>query len=140
MKRNYTRTITREIKQSFGRFVAIIAIVALGVGFLVGILSSTPDMKASVDQYYQDSSMSDFNIKSTMGLTGEDAAALASLPQVDQVMPAYVTDVLMSTGEDEVLAGRIYGLELSKNNSAAFINDLTLVKGRMPKKTGECVI
>ena len=84
--------------------------------------------------------MSDFNIKSTMGLTGEDAAALASLPQVDQVMPAYVTDVLMSTGEDEVLAGRIYGLELSKNNSAAFINDLTLVKGRMPKKTGECVI
>ena len=36
MRRNYTRTITREIKQSFGRFVAIIAIVALGVGFRSG--------------------------------------------------------------------------------------------------------
>lgn len=140
MKRNYTRTITREIKQSFGRFVAIIAIVALGVGFLVGILSSTPDMKASVDQYYRDSSMSDFDIKSTMGLTDEDTSALAALPQVDKVMPAYVTDVLMSTDKDEVLAGRIYGLELSKNNSASFINDLTLVKGRMPKTAGECVI
>ncbi|MCQ4635222.1 FtsX-like permease family protein [Anaerovorax odorimutans] len=140
MKRNYIRTITREIKQSFGRFAAIIAIVALGVGFLVGILSATPDMKASVDQYYRGSSMSDFNIKSTMGLTDEDVSALAALPQTDRVMPAYATDVLMSTGEDEVLAGRLYGLDLSKNNSASFVNDLTLLKGRMPENAGECVI
>ena len=72
MNKMYTRTILREIKQSFGRFAAIIAIVALGVGFLMGLLSSTPDMKASADRYYEESAMSDFNIKSTMGLTKGD--------------------------------------------------------------------
>ena len=33
----YGRCILREIKGSFGRFIAIIGIVALGVGFLLGI-------------------------------------------------------------------------------------------------------
>ena len=140
MKKMYARTIIREIKQSFGRFVAIIAIVALGVGFLVGILSSTPDMKASVDQYYNEKTMSDFDIKSTMGLTDEDVSALAAMKTVDQAMPARVTDALMSTGDDELLVGRLYGLDLSKNDTPQFINKLTLVKGRMPKTAGECVI
>lgn len=140
MKRMYARTITREIKQSFGRFVAIIAIVALGVGFLVGILSSTPDMKASVDQYYNEKAMSDFDIKSTMGLTDDDVSALEALKTVDQAMPARVTDALMSTGDDELLVGRLYGLDLSKNNTPQFINKLTLIKGRMPKTASECVI
>ena len=39
--RRYFKCVLREIKSSFGRFVAIIAIVALGVGFLVGLLSAT---------------------------------------------------------------------------------------------------
>ena len=79
--KQYTKTIIREIRQSFGRFAAIIAIVALGVGFLMGLLSSTPDMKASADAYYRNSAMSDFNIKSTMGLTDDDLTALKELPQ-----------------------------------------------------------
>ena len=48
----YGRCILREIKGSFGRFIAIIGIVALGVGFLLGILSTTRDLKASMSQYY----------------------------------------------------------------------------------------
>lgn len=136
MNKMYTRTILREIKQSFGRFAAIIAIVALGVGFLMGLLSSTPDMKASADRYYEESVMSDFNIKSTMGLTKSDLSALKAMPETEQIMPAYVTDALMTTGDGELLAGRLYGMELSDLT----VNKLTLQKGRMPRSAKECVI
>lgn len=136
MKKMYSRTIVREIRQSFGRFAAIIAIVALGVGFLMGLLSCTPDMKTTADQYYRDNAMSDFDIKSTMGMTDEDLEALKTIPQVDQVMPACVTDILMTTGEGEQLTGRLYGLDLDNQN----INKLTLREGRMPASAKECVI
>lgn len=136
MKNKYTITILREIKESFGRFAAIIAIVALGVGFLVGILSSTPDMKAAANAYYDASSMSDFDIKSTMGLTDEDIHALTQLPDIGQAMPAMVTDTRMITGDNELLTARIYGLDFSNQP----INQLTLLKGRMPRADGECVM
>ncbi len=139
MKKMYARTITREIKQSFGRFVAIIAIVALGVGFLVGILSSTPDMKASVNQYYTETAMSDFDIKSTMGLTKKDVRALSGLTDVKQVMPAYAMDSLITTQDDELLTARIYGLDFSVARDSQ-INRLTLLEGRMPEGKHECVI
>lgn len=134
--KKYTLTILREIKQSFGRFAAIIAIVALGVGFLVGILSSTPDMKTAANAYYDASSMSDFDIKSTMGLTEDDIRTLTQLSQVDQAMPAMVMDALVMTDDSELLTARIYGLDLSNQP----INQLTLLKGRMPKSDNECVI
>ena len=35
----------REIRKSFGRFLSILLIVALGVGFFAGVKASVPDMK-----------------------------------------------------------------------------------------------
>lgn len=137
MKKMYARTTVREIRQSFGRFAAIIAIVALGVGFLTGLLSTTPDMEASVDSWYQKTSMSDFDIKSTMGLTQEDAEAAAALPSVDKVTPARVTDVLVSSPDGDLLSARMYGMDLNDTDS---VNQLTLLEGSMPEKAGECVI
>ena len=42
--KKFTKNIVKEFKKSFGRFLAIMAIIALGVGFLIGISQSTPDM------------------------------------------------------------------------------------------------
>ncbi|AJS59428.1 ABC transporter permease [Paenibacillus sp. IHBB 10380] len=142
MKKNYLRTIIREIKQSFGRFVAIFAIVALGVGFLAGLLATTPDMQVSVDKYYDDHRMADIFIKGTMGLTEADIEAVSSMDEVDQIMPAYVTDSLMKTNNSEVLATRIYGLPLDKftTNDGGFVNKLELINGRMPQAENECLV
>ncbi len=142
VKKTYIKTITREIKQSFGRFVAIFAIVALGVGFLAGLLATTPDMQASVDKYYDDSQMADINIKATMGLSDPDLKAISAMEEVEQVMPAYVTDSLMKTNHNEVLATRIYGLPLDKlnKNEDGFVNQLKLIDGRMPKAKNEALV
>lgn len=136
MSKKYSKTITREIRSSFGRFAAIIAIVALGVGFLVGILSSTPDMKATADKYYIDYAMSDYDLKSTMGFTQKDIKAISDINEVETVMPARVTDALVSINNETVTAGRILGLDM-KNIS---VNKLELRDGRMPETRRECVI
>lgn len=142
MGKTYIKTIIREIKQSFGRFFAIFAIVALGVGFLAGLLVSTPNMKESVDQYYEQNNMTDIFIKSNLGLTKDDFKEISKIKEVEHIMPAYVTDSLMKKNDTEVLTTRIYGLPLEtlKAKDSQFINRLELVKGRMPRSSNECVV
>ncbi|MHB1454262.1 MAG: ABC transporter permease [Saccharofermentanales bacterium] len=142
VNRTYLKIIFSEIRKSFGRFIAIFAIVALGIGFLAGLLTATPDMQMSVDQYYDDNNMADIFIKSTMGLTAADMEAVDSMPEVDQVMPAYVTDTLMQTGSNDILTARVYGLPLGKMNddTGSFVNRLVIVDGRMPQAKNECLV
>ena len=52
--RSYTKAVIRAIRGSFSRFLAIFAIVALGVGFLAGLAATTPDMRYSAGVYYND--------------------------------------------------------------------------------------
>ena len=52
MNKSYRKNILRTIRGTASRFWAIFAIVALGVGFLAGLLASTPDMRYSGDLYF----------------------------------------------------------------------------------------
>ena len=79
MKKTYIKIIIQEIKHSIGRFAAIFGIVALSVGFLAGLMVTTPDMKATVDKYFDENNMSDIFIKGTKGLTSKDLMNLTVL-------------------------------------------------------------
>lgn len=140
MRKTYIKIIIREIKESFGRFAAIIAIVALGVGFLVGIMSATPGMKYSVDKYYDENNMTDIFIKSATGFNDEELRLIQSLPETEHMMPAFVTDAVVSTGSNETIVARIVGIDLESNDDPGFVNKLTLIDGRMPRDEGECVV
>ena len=72
VNKTYGKSIFRTIKSSLSRFLAILAIVALGVGFLAGLLSSPGDMRVSADHYYDESRMYDARVLSTLGLTEDD--------------------------------------------------------------------
>ncbi|NLI90597.1 MAG: FtsX-like permease family protein [Epulopiscium sp.] len=140
MGRTYIKTITREVKQSFGRFFAIFSIVALGVGFLAGLLSATPSMELSVDKYYKDNNMTDVFIKAPLGLTDRDLEHVAKIKEVDYIMPAYVTDAIMESDNKEVYTSRVYGLALDRLNNNEFINKLQLIEGRLPNNNNECLV
>ena len=72
--------LLRSIRGSLGRFLAILAIVALGVGFYAGIKSSQPDMLRSADDYLHGQKMYDFRLMSSLGLVNADVAAFRRLP------------------------------------------------------------
>ena len=81
--RKFNKNIVNEFKTGFGRFVAIMAIIALGVGFLIGIMQATPDMKNSMDGYLRDSAAYDIGVKGAYGLSEEDIAAIEGAKDAD---------------------------------------------------------
>lgn len=136
MKKSYLKVILREIKQSFGRFAAIFAIVLLGVGFLFGLISTTPNMRSSVDTYYDESNVYDINLKSTLGFNEDDIDAISDNEAIEDMMAAHVMDVLVDI-EGEVTGGRVYGLPF---NEGLMLNKLTVEEGRLPEASHEVVV
>ena len=117
----------RKIKKSLGRFISIILIVALGIGFFAGLRESAPDILMTLDNFYDQTNLMDYKIISTKGLTNEDVESLQKLTQVKKVIPSYSVDALVS-GE----AIRVHSLTTE-------INQVSLVSGRMIKNNKECL-
>jgi len=138
VKKTFLKIIFDEIKSSFGRFAAIFSIVALSIGFLSGLLVSTPDMRATADIYYDENNTADIFIKATKGLTKKDIDAVSNLRGVKEIMPAYVIDSLLNVN-NEVLTAKIFGLPILKNGNN-LINNLQIISGRMPLNEKECVV
>ena len=136
MTRSYRKNTLRTFKNTISRFAAVFAIVALGVGFLAGLNATPIDMKESMERYMDDGNFYDLRVVSTLGLTDEDVAALAQVDGVRQVQPGYSADLLVEVGGDTVVS-RAHSLPAPDNNT---INRLNLVEGRLPEKSGECVV
>lgn len=137
MKKSYIKLMWRGLRSSATRFFSILAIVALGVGFLGGLLATTPDMQLTMDQSYDSHNIYDIDIKGTLGLTEEDAWAVKELDYIEQVQPAKVMDVILQ-GEDGNFVTRIYGLGSLGDDSS--MNGVQLEEGRLPKNSSECLV
>ena len=98
------KMLLRSIRSSLGRFLAILAIVALGVGFYAGLKSSQPDMLRSADDYFHRQRMYDLRLMSSLGLMKADPAAFLRLPGVDAAEGACFADAYarVDGGDEEV--------------------------------------
>ena len=102
--KKFSKNIAKEFKNSFGRFLAIMAIIALGVGFLIGVTQATPDMKTSMSDYLIDNTAYDVDVKATYGLTQSDINNIASLKDedgndvVEAYMPVVTSSVMANIG------------------------------------------
>ena len=56
------RSLLRTIRSTLGRFLAIFAIIALGVGFLSGLLQTGPAMLNTISRYVRDTGMYDWRV------------------------------------------------------------------------------
>ena len=68
----------REIKSSLGRFMAILAIIGLGVGFFAGLKVAKQAMVATVGDYLSQHSFYDYRVLSTLGFEQESVDYLGS--------------------------------------------------------------
>ena len=129
----YVKTILRSIKMTLPRFIAIFAIIALGVGFFAGLKVSTPSFIRSVDKYADDYAMFDFKLLSTIGFKPEDIEELAKRTNC-VVEGSYTVDCSAYLGGDtSVDTVRFFSIT---NN----VNKLKLEAGRMPEKPDEIVV
>ena len=141
MKKALNKDILRDILKSKGRYFSIMLIVALGVAFFSGIKVSPKVMRNTVDDYYDEYNFMDVEVISTLGLTDDDVKAIKKLDTVEGVFPTYSMDVITNVkDQDRVLKVHALSTEnLSKDNKD-YINRVKLIKGRLPKNSGECVV
>ena len=138
MANSYQKNILRTFKGSKSRFIAIFAIVALGVGFLAGLLSTTPDMEDSMEEYLDGGNLFDLRVVSTLGLTEDDVAALEQVDGVAKVQGGKSADLLVEQDGSELVC-RVHALPADPEGEDV-INRLTLADGRWPENASECVV
>ena len=121
-----------EIRRSFGRFISILFIVALGVAFFSGIRASEPSMKITGDAYFDKSDLMDIKAVSTLGITEDDVKAVRNVKGVGKAEGAYSADFLNIKNKKQYVLHVMPRME--------DINKITVSEGRMPEKVGECLV
>lgn len=133
MKSMMKRNTFREIKKSFGRYFAILAIIALGVAFFSGLKITQSVMVHSADVYLKDLQFCDYRLVSTLGFTEENVEALAEKEDVRAAEGAISAEVLYKdAGENERV--------IKMHSITEKVNKLKLVAGEMPQSADECVV
>ena len=133
MTKSLLKSSLREIKSSFGRYIAILGIVALGVGFFSGLMVSEEAMLKTGDTYLNEQNFYDFRLMSTLGFDDDDVTALCDASGVTAADGAYQVDALVNDGGDEEKVGRFHSI-------TADVNKLALKEGRLPENDNECVV
>ena len=140
MNNSLVKLFIRQIKNTKSRFLSIMVIVALGVGFFVGVKGASPSMKYSADKFFKENNLMDYKIMSTYGFREEDVKALKNMKGIQSVMPSYSTELLVKSNETEVVV-KVHAMPKAyDNNDKKVINEVNITEGRLPKKSGECVL
>ncbi len=131
IKKALLKNSIKEIKVTYKRFISIMLMALLGVGFFSGLRAASPDMVDSIDSYYKNQNVYDIQIISTLGLTNQDIEALKNVKNVGEVYGTYSQDGLIKDGEKETVA-KILTLD--------DVNKPVLIEGAMPQNATECLV
>lgn len=129
------KNIIKDIKDSKARFISIMLIVALGVGFFTGIKATSPSMNETAEQYYCSNNLMDLRLLSTVGFSDDDVEEIKNLDHVRAVSPSYFADVIMNSGG----VIRLYSMPEEDENGIV-MNEPILKEGKMPEAPGEIAL
>ena len=127
------RSVLRTIRTTLVRYFAILAIIALGVGFFVGLRVTEDAMLKTADGYLSDLRLYDYRLVSTLGFTNDDVTAFSGLSGIAGAWGSVSRDILYKK-EDGTNAA-LHAHALLEN-----VNGLDLVAGRLPTAPDECIL
>lgn len=132
MRRAQRKDLYRELKHSLNRYLSIMAIMALGVAFYVGVRSSEPDMQLTADYFLDTSDFMDIRIIGTLGLTEEDVRAIEAVDGIDKAEGAYYAEAFLET-DTKTFQMMLYSL-------GEKVNRVEVTQGRLPEQENECFV
>ena len=129
MKTKLLKHIFMKIKDNYKRFLSLICMAFLGVGFYVGIQSSSPDMLKTLDNFYDENNVYDISVISNVGLTEDDLLKLSKIKNVELAINIQEKDTYLEIEENN------YVVKLIEYNSQ--MNNVYIKEGRLPKNNNE---
>ena len=128
----------RQVIKTINRFIAILAITALGVAFFAGLKATAPDMRATAEHYLSKMNFMDYDLVSTAGFTKDDLDAVKKVNGVKEADPGYSDYALVDLSQSS-LNLKLLSLDIDKLRSAPsqVIDRPSLVSGRLPEKDDE---
>ncbi len=130
MKFPFGRAAWREIKTHPGRYAAILAIVALGVGFYAGLFVIEDAMLDTTNRYITEYNLYDFSVSSTLGLYEQDVKELERLDGIKRAEGVITADAICQGNAEQIL--RFMSIP-------EHIGIPEVVAGRMPQSPDECL-
>lgn len=123
----------REIRTSLARYLAIFAIVALGVGFFSGLKDCKESMVSTARKYLDRTNFYDYQILSSYGADDDSVALAESWDEVKAAEGSIQIDVMARSGDGDSRALKCISLPEK-------INTLNVVEGRLPEAANECAV
>ena len=131
MKNKLLVSSFRRIKSSYKRFLSLLLMSLLGVGFFCGIKAASPDMLISLDKYLDELNVYDIEIVSSLGLTYED------IIELEKLVISENKEGIKSTDEVVILNDTQKSIRIT---SITNMNDVILKDGRMPLSNNEIIV
>ena len=128
----FFKSTVREIKNSLTRYLAILVIIALGVGFFAGLRACRPALTETAGEYFETQNFYDFRFLSSVGFSKDCATAFSEDKHISKAEGGLYEDVLIPINGNDTTV-RIHSITNS-------VNIPCLVSGRMPEKENECVV
>ncbi len=133
MKKKLILNTLRSVKNTKSRFIAIMAIIAIGSGFFAGVKSASPDMKMSAAKYLDEQELADVHIMSDLGLDDTDVTAVREAFSADGLYAGYSADLFMSVdGGDSEKIVKVYSYTPDSEVNLPYVTE-----GRLPEKADE---
>lgn len=148
----FGKDLRRSITHSWGRFLAIAIIAALGAGFYAGLRMTGPDMRLAGDEYYDGTSLADVRVVSTIGFDEAQIDALRDVEGVSAVMPAREADAISELdGVQYTLCFQSLDVDVAQastcddgftvqSSDGSYLNRPVLKSGTWPTKSDECLL
>lgn len=128
------KNLFQTIRRSLGRYIAIVAIIALGCAIFVGLRVTKTDMVATGQKYTDEQNMFDLRLVNSYGWSQEDVEKFAAMEGVVDAEGTVMLDAFVRQGrsrEDEIF--RLYAIPED-------VNKVHLLGGRMPRNSRECLV
>lgn len=122
----------REVLKTFGRFLSIFSIVALGVGLFSGLKVTKNAMIDTADAYLREYVLHDEKVMTTIGVKEDEVRQIAAMDGVSVAEGSVSMDVLMTAQNGNVSVFAAHSITNS-------VNLLKLTAGRMPIADNECL-
>lgn len=129
------RNLLRSIRRSLTRYIAIVAIIALGTGIFVGLRTTKSDMIATGQRYMDAQNMFDLRLLNTYGWSDEQVTSIQALPGVENAEGVIMVDAI-ARPEGEGHSDDVYKFYAIPQQ----VDKVRLQGGRMPENPGECLM